>query len=99
MKKDPFPYYIFPRVGWFELSEAVAKEIERETGLDSRRNLHGFGVRWLDWEVLFSVKETGWNEEMLGDIMRAAQFWDSLPEADRPKQEPEVKPKRKRKTK
>src|SRR4051794_813935 len=86
--------YYFPRIGWFQLSDEVAADIARETGLDERRNLHGWGVRWLSWDVMFAVKETDWNEEFAGDIRTAQAFWEAVREAAVPKPEPEVSRKR-----
>lgn len=95
--------YYFPRIGWFKLSDEVAEDISKATGLDARRNLHGWGIRWLSYDVMFAVKETDWNEQFAGDIRQAHAFWEAVAEAARPKPEPEVAQKkpapRKRKTK
>ena len=87
-------YYRLPRIGWFALTPDIAYDIAKETGLDHRRKLHAWRIRWLDYEVLFSVKETEWDADMQDDIYQATVFWGA-----EPKPEPEVadkKPSKKR---
>jgi hypothetical protein len=91
--------FYFPRVGWHALSPEIARDLARETGLDARRNLQAWSIRWLDWDVSFAVRETHWDEEVAEHIRTAERFIEALEERDRrfpPRPDPLPKPKKRK---